>query len=152
MKIERQEMELERQKHLLEKKELLEDERNRIAAEMHDDLGSGLTTIKFLSDSVKAEDAADPIVHEIQNQARGLLENMSEIIWAMNSRYDSMDDLVSYLRRYAVDFLEKHQKQLVFQSDIGAVPLELTGEKRRNIFLVIKELLHMHKLCQILSK
>ena len=68
---------------------------------------------------------------------------MSEIIWAMNSRFDTAENLVGYLRRYASEYLEEHQIPLKFIA--GAEHLDkitMGGEKRRNVFLVFKEMLH----------
>ena len=67
---------------------------------------------------------------------------MSEIIWAMNSRYDTASDLTGYIRRYASEYLEEHNKTLKFSSAGITHELAMSGEKRRNLFLVTKEILH----------
>src|SRR5690606_7457977 len=98
---------LREQTLLLEKIEAVEQERARIAAEMHDDLGAGLTTIRFLSDKAvrQAADAAEARdIRRIAEHSRHLVRNMSEIIWAMNARYDSTENLTGYLRRYATEY------------------------------------------------
>ncbi len=123
----------------------LSSERTRIAGEMHDDLGGGLTTIKFLSQNLhrKIEDDEQKIqLQKIVTHSKNLVNNMSEIIWAMNAGFDTVDNLVAYSRRYAYEYLEDYAIDLSFRSggDIGDV--EISGEKRRNIFLVIKEALH----------
>lgn len=68
---------------------------------------------------------------------------MSEIIWAMNSRFDNTDNLVSYLRRYASEYLDQYKIKVNFdiQSE-QAEAITIGGEKRRNVFLVLKEILH----------
>ncbi len=139
-------------KHRLEniaQQHVLENERNRIASEMHDDLGSGLTTIRLLSehaqmDMQNAEKRTQ--IHKITKEASDLIEKMSTLIWAMNTRNDSVDNIVQYLRRYAFEYLqETHDLDMHFllpdlpPSVSAAI---LTGEVRREVFLTFKEALH----------
>lgn len=145
-KLEKKNQVVREQALIIEKQKAVEYERNRIASEMHDDLGSGLTTIRYLSDKALKQardtDEANQI-RRISEHSKRLVRNMSEIIWAMNSRFDTADNLVGYLRRYASEYLEEHQLPLKFVS--GATQLDqvsMGGEKRRNVFLVFKEMLH----------
>lgn len=145
-KLEKRNQVVREQALIIEKQKAIEYERNRIASEMHDDLGSGLTTIRYLSDKALKQardtDEANQI-KRISEHSKRLVRNMSEIIWAMNSRFDTADNLVGYLRRYASEYLEEHQLPLKFVS--GADQLDqvsMGGEKRRNLFLVFKEMLH----------
>lgn len=137
---------LREQSLLIEKQQAVEDERTRIASEMHDDLGSGLTTIRYLSDKaltqVKDPGEAEQI-QRIAEHSNALVRNMSEIIWAMNSRFDNAESLVGYLRRYAAEYLDEHHKAYTFRlegKELDQIPF--SGERRRNVFLVFKEMLH----------
>ncbi len=135
---------LREQALIIEKQNALENERNRISAEMHDDLGSGLTRIRYLSDKalVHASDAEKEEITKISAYANDLVRNMGEIIWAMNSRFDNAESLAAYIRRYASEYLETYQIPFVFKDHTTHPTLPLSGEKRRVLFLVIKELLH----------
>jgi len=145
-KLDKQNQLLREQSLIIEKQQAVEHERTRIASEMHDDLGSGLTTIRYLSDKAlkqaKNQTEIEQIKH-ISEQSNTLVRNMSEIIWAMNSRFDNTENLVGYLRRYASEFLENHQVPLHFAYPDDDTPVvNIGGEKRRNVFLVFKELLN----------
>jgi len=137
---------LREQALLIEKHQAIEAERTRIAAEMHDDLGSGLTTIRYLSEKaiVNAKSPGEIAqITRIAEHSNRLVRNMSEIIWAMNARFDNAESLVSYLRRFASELLEEHHIRLQFQitgNTLDDIPV--SAEKRRNIFLVVKEALH----------
>jgi signal transduction histidine kinase len=123
----------------------IEKERNRIAAEMHDDLGSGLTTIKYLSEKAISKSADNHEIEEIKkisNYSNELVHNMAEIIWAMNSRFDNTQSLSSYIRRYASEYMEENNIELYFSCNFNEDLTMISGEKRRNIFLIIKEILH----------
>lgn len=145
-KLERNNLLVREQALIIEKQRAIEHERNRIAAEMHDDLGSGLTTIRYLSDRAlkQAKDAEESKqIKRIADHSNKLVRNMSEIIWAMNSRFDTADNLVGYLRRYASEYLEEHQIPLKFIAEAEHLDkIAMGGEKRRNVFLVFKEMLH----------
>lgn len=144
-KIKKQKRLLEIKTLQLEKQEAVQHERNRIASEMHDDLGSGLTTIKFLSDKAlkNAEDLREAEnIKKISSESNALVRNMSEIIWAMNSRFDTLENLVIYIRRYTYEYLEQHGIDFKLEIPDSFPDIQLSGEKRRNIFLVVKEALH----------
>ena len=136
---------LKQQQLIIYKQKALQEERTRIASEMHDDLGGGLTTIKFLSQKVlrKAEDDKTKIqVQKIADHSQTLVNNMSEIIWAMNAGFDSLDSFIAYSRRYASEYLMDHEIKLDFKTVGKTDGFQFSGEKRRNLFLVIKEALH----------
>ncbi len=141
----RQEAQLREQHLLLQKQQALEDERNRIAAEMHDDLGGGLTTIKFVSQRArrKMEHPRDQaLLDKIINQSNTLVTNMSEIIWAMNSKFDNLLSTVAYLRRYSKEYLDDFDITLDFDHHDHGDHLSLTSTARRNILLIVKEALN----------
>ena len=120
-------------------------ERTRIAGEMHDDLGGGLTTIKFLSQKLQRkmpDEAHKTQLNKIVKHSQSLVSNMSEIIWAMNAGFDTLRNLIAYSRRFAFEYLEPYNIELSFNVEGDISDIELTGEKRRNLFLIIKEALH----------
>lgn len=143
-KLEKQNTLLREQALIIESQQAIEKERNRIASEMHDDLGSGLTRIKYLSDKALQLSGQNEKneVQKIANYSDDLVKNMSEIIWAMNSRFDNVDNLIGYVRRYASEYLELNEMDLIFTTNEAETNANISGEKRRNVFLVIKEILH----------
>lgn len=136
---------LREQNLIIENQKSIEYERNRIAAEMHDELGSGLTIIQYLSDDIISKSSDTSInddINKIAKYSNQLVDNMSEIIWAMNSRFDNLDGLIGYLRRYIVEYLEDNKMEFSFYTDGIDLNIAVTCEKRRNLYLVVKEILH----------
>jgi two-component system, NarL family, sensor kinase len=129
---------------LKEKMQAREEERDRIGREMHDDIGSALTTILYLSDDLKekSKEGENKIADKIASTATGVVDKMNEIIWSMNRQYDTLDDLIVYTRQHAVEFLQNHCLKYQFNVPEYIPDLQITGEQRRNIYLVIKESLH----------
>jgi len=136
---------LQKQLHALEKKQAIERERRRIASDMHDDLGAGLTSIRFLSQKVKensTNDNSKAEIGKIANISGELFENMNEIIWAMNEKNDSLEDLLLYTRTYVQEYCEENNLECISDFPETVPQVFVSGEVRRNIFLTIKESLH----------
>ncbi len=145
-KLERKNQQLREQNLIIDKQQAVEQERTRIASEMHDDIGSGLTTIRYLSDRALRQAKDEEEISQIKtiaDKSNDLVRNMSEIIWAMNSRFDNTENLIAYLRRYASEYLDQYQINVEFITPGEEAGVKnIGGEKRRNVFLVFKELLH----------
>jgi signal transduction histidine kinase len=117
-----------------------QDERNRISADMHDELGSGVTAIRLMSEIVKTKmkQTALPEIDKISNSANDLLNKMNTIIWTMKSSNDTLESLIAYIRAHAIEFFDGTPIDCsVHVEDVPDV--EMSGEKRRNIFLSVKE-------------
>jgi signal transduction histidine kinase len=129
----------------LDKQKSLEQERHRIAAELHDDLGSNITAIKMLSDLAQLKNK-DPQnsneLDKISKNASQMISNMSDIIWAMNTNNDSISGLMQYIKLYATEYLNEHEIDLEFTWNPSQESLHMLGDKRRHILLIVKEILH----------
>ena len=137
---------LEMQRIELEKKQAIEKERTRIATDMHDDLGAGLSRIKFLSETIGIKKQQQlPIEEEItsiREYSHEMIDKMGEIVWALNEKNDSLSDLLAYTRSYAVGYLLQAGIRCTVETPENFPILFVSGEFRRNIFLTIKETLH----------
>jgi signal transduction histidine kinase len=123
-----------------------QEERNRISADMHDDLGAGMTSIRLYSELAKSKmtDKPDmPIteIEKISSSADELINNMNSIIWSMSSQNDSMGNMVAYIRSYAIEYLENTGIKANVTIPDNLPELVVSGTIRRNVFLVIKEAL-----------
>lgn len=120
-----------------------QDERNRISADMHDELGSGVTAIRLMSEIVKSKmkQTSLPEIDKISNSANDLLGKMNTIIWTMKSSNDTLESLIAYIRAHAIEYFDSTPIDCTVK--VEDVPdVEMTGEKRRNIFLGVKEALN----------
>jgi signal transduction histidine kinase len=137
---------LEKQIMLLEKKQAVEKERTRIATDMHDDLGSGLSRIKFLSQSIQLKTnehkSIKDDVSKIAQYSDEMVDKMGEIVWTLNEKNDSLADLLVFTRAYAVEYLSSNNIACDFKMPVAVPEIFISGETRRNIFLSVKEALH----------
>ena len=135
-----------KQKLEFEKQQAIERERTRIATDMHDDLGAGLSRIKFLSQALSnkttEDDSLKTGLEKIIGFSDEMTEKMGEIVWALNEKNDTLADLVAYTRSYAMEYLANHNISCDMNTPNNLPGSFIPGEVRRNIFLTVKECLH----------
>jgi signal transduction histidine kinase len=121
-----------------------QEERNRISADMHDDLGAGMTTISLYSELAKTKLANNPIpeIEKISSAANELLTKMNAIIWSMSSSNDSLGNMIAYVRSYALEYFEDTGIKCKIDIPENLPKIEVIGTIRRNVFLVVKEALN----------
>ena len=134
---------LQRQLERMRHQEALEKERARIAQDIHDQLGASLTQVALLGELVEGdkENPREVEAHaqQISLTARETTRILDEIVWAVNPSNDTLDGLMTYLCKYAQDYLAI--AGLRYRLDI---PDQLPGvvvppEFRHNVFLAFKE-------------
>jgi signal transduction histidine kinase/ligand-binding sensor domain-containing protein len=137
----RHRLELER----VERNHEMERERTRIARDMHDEIGSKLARISFLSEVLKGQKQVvgkgDGAIDSLAKTARDLLQSLDRMLWAVNPRNDSLEKLSGYLNAYAAEYFQNTpiQCRLEFPKNLPAIPL--SAETRHNIFLAFEEAL-----------
>jgi signal transduction histidine kinase len=134
---------LEQENEFISVKSSLEgqlNERVRISKEIHDDLGSSLTSISLLTEvlKIKVDGTKIPEVGKISATSARMVDSMNEIVWALNVHNDTLDSLIAFIRKYARDFLQDTPIKLVFEEDVNQ-DFALQGNVRRSIYLVVKE-------------
>ena len=113
---------------------------------MHDDLGAGLSRIKFLSETIgikkQQQQPIEEEITKIRQYSHEMIDKMGEIVWALNEKNDSLSDLLSYTRSYAVEYLSQNGILSTVSLPEYLSSAFVSGEFRRNIFLAVKEILH----------
>jgi ligand-binding sensor domain-containing protein/signal transduction histidine kinase len=117
--------------------------RARIATDLHDDIGASLSQIAILAEVARAgrpaDSSPDGPLARIAETSRGLVDSMSDIVWAINPDVDSLSDLVHRMRRFAEDTLGAADVELTFREPELRQDPRLGPEIRREIFLMLKE-------------
>lgn len=120
--------------------------RNRIASDLHDDIGSALTHISILSELSKAgvpptaETAA--FLNRISEEVASSGQALDDIVWSINSNNDTMDQMVARMRRYAAEILENRIEKYMIDFDDRFAHRRLSMEQRRDFFLLFKEVIN----------
>jgi len=130
----------------LEHQHALEVERTRIARDLHDDLGVGLTEIGLLGDLVGANNELPQTgrerLQEITGRARSLAASLDEIVWAINPSNDTSQSLMEYFFEYAQKLLSRADIRCRLEV-IEPMPAgNLKAEDRHEVFHAFKEALN----------
>jgi len=136
---------LEKQRILFEGEQAVEKERSRISAELHDDIGGGLTAIRLMSEMLKersTEESSRIFISKISASSNELVQKMNEIVWAMNINNDNLQSLISYTREFAVSYLDDLNIQCRVELPENIPDIPISGSNRRDIFLLVKEALN----------
>lgn len=130
-----------------------EDERNRISADMHDELGGGMTAIRLLSELAKqrTNPEALPEIEKISVSANDLLGKMNAIIWSMKVSHDWLDSLVDYIKSFTHEFFDNNDIRYTIEAPEQMPAVKMPGIRRRNIFLSYKEIAMMLRATRAVS-
>jgi signal transduction histidine kinase len=110
---------------------------------MHDEIGSKLTKISFLSERLKMESGqtgpAGDKVDSIATTSRDLLKALDEMVWVVNPRNDTLEQLASYLSQYAREYFQDTPIECDIRVQGELPPLNVSAEFRHNVFLAFEE-------------
>jgi len=134
---------LQRQLAALRQKEALEKERARIARDIHDQVGASLTQLSLLGELVESDkyhpEEVEGHARQIEQTALETTRALDEIVWTVNPSNDTLDGLVTYVCKYAQDYLAvaglKYRLEVPPQLPASAI----SPEVRHNVFLASKE-------------
>lgn len=121
-----------------------EQERSRIAAELHDGLGGGLSTIRLMAEMTRSPQFGmdGKYLERISAKSRELVQNINEIVWYLNNNNDELCGVIAYVRQFSGSYLDEAGIALSCKEP-GFVPnIRITGESRRQVLLLLKEALH----------
>ncbi len=118
--------------------------RNRVARDLHDDMGSTLSTINILSSMAKSRIQADPVktteyLGKISDNSQRMMEAMDDIVWSIKPSNDTLQKITARMREFATNVLEAKEIELDFRVDEAVYDVKLEMEARRDFFLVFKE-------------
>jgi signal transduction histidine kinase len=125
----------------------LERIRTRIAADLHDDIGSSLSQVAILSEVVRrriGESDPEIVGHltRIGEISRNLVDSMGDIVWAINPAKDKLFYLAQRIRDFADDVFAAGDIQLQFRAPERDHNLAIGADTRRQVFLILKECVH----------
>lgn len=124
----------------------IERTRLRIARDLHDDVGSSLSSIALTAEMLQKELATNGLVNRqlarVYETAQKLSRNLKEIVWAIDPQRDKFDDLLLHMKEAAEELLGQKGIAYTLALPQDQLPRSLKMEFRRNLFLIYKEMLH----------
>jgi signal transduction histidine kinase/ligand-binding sensor domain-containing protein len=119
--------------------------RNKIAQDLHDSVGSTLSSISVYSQVAKIykeknrELELQATLEKISDTSGEMISEMNDIVWAINPRNDSMEKILQRMESFAKPLLQTKDIAFRFSYDRNLLPVNLTMEKRKNFYLIFKE-------------
>ncbi len=117
------------------------DTRNKIARDLHDNIGSTLGSISYFSEMAQMKDgkASKELLQKIESSSRETIESMNDIVWAIQPKNESMEAVLTRMQNFAADQLGAKQIAFDFKIDEAVKQLPMTMEQYKNLFLIFKE-------------
>lgn len=117
--------------------------RSKIARDLHDDIGSTLSSISLMSqlakDGTGSTDKEQELFETISTASREAMELMSVIVWSVNPNNDKLSNILIRMREYASDILEASNIDLKITLEEDVKDLIIPMEKRKDFYLIFKE-------------
>jgi len=137
-----------RNKIIQEKKRLQEMEtmRHNIAGDLHDDIGSTLSSIQIISSMAASHCGENKNLQHSINQIHELSDKVAsgirEIVWSVNPAYDKLNAIIPQLHKLAADVLGANEIAFKFKEDIADLNKEMTPQQRKDLMMIFKEALN----------
>ncbi len=123
----------------------IENLRIQIAADLHDDVGARLTKVAMLTETleraVPETDSRHGLVRNIAQATREVLRAMDEIVWTINPKNDTLEQLASYLFQYAQEYFQGSGVRCRVDLPAELPALTLPTQQRHHLFMAVKEAL-----------
>ena len=117
--------------------------RQRIAADLHDEVGANLNSITFITELLrkqsKKDEKMDLLLDKITNNSMESATLINDTIWALNPNFDSFEKLIERIKSFASGLLSSKDIAFSVENNLTNKNLELSIEQRRNLYLIIKE-------------
>ena len=128
----------------LEHEQALERERARIARDIHDEVGAGLTEVALLSElaQMSGSRSDQKYLDDIFQTARDLTRSLDEIVWSINPANDTLEKLIAYLVEFARDFLGTASLPCRLEVPTVVPVITIASTVRHQICLAVKETLN----------
>jgi signal transduction histidine kinase len=118
----------------------MERMRNTIARDLHDDIGSTLSSINIISQMALQEKNGDAShFQRIAQHSSMMMESMSDIVWSINPNNDSWEQVISKMKEFASEILDPLDIQYTFSGEENLQAFTLDVTMRKNLFLIFKE-------------
>ena len=124
----------------------LEQLRMDIAANLHDDVGARLTKVAMITELVDQEtpatDRAKTQIQAISRTTREVIQAMDEVVWTINPRNDSLENLANYIFQHAQEYFQNTGVRCRLDLPAQLPDRAISTEARHNLFMAVKEALN----------
>lgn len=120
--------------------------RTKIARDLHDEMGSTLTSINIISkvamEEGQEQEKTKQYFQKIKDHSGRMMESMSDMVWAINPVNDSFEKVILRMKEFAAEILEPARINYYFTETGELEKTQLNPEQRKDIYLIFKEALN----------
>jgi signal transduction histidine kinase len=120
----------------------MERMRRKISNDLHDDIGSTLSSINVYSQLAKSEPGNNIYIDTIQNNAVSIINSLDDLVWNINPSNDALGQLITRMRLFALPLLHEKGIECIFKTKLSERNVELAPNVRANIYLLFKEIVN----------
>jgi signal transduction histidine kinase/ligand-binding sensor domain-containing protein len=114
--------------------------RNRVAADLHDDIGSTLSSISIMSELAKVNSLDSlSLLNSIGESAAAIQENMSDLVWVVNPKNDHFNNIVQRMKQFSSEILGAKSIAFHLICDEDVYDERLSMDQRKKVYLFFKE-------------
>jgi two-component system, NarL family, sensor histidine kinase UhpB len=114
--------------------------RNKIASDLHDDVGSTLSSISIFSQMAQQQSKeVIPMLETIGDSSRKMLDAMADIVWTINPENDQFEKIILRMKSFAFELLGAKNIDFEFMADEDVARFNVPMEVRKNLYLIFKE-------------
>jgi signal transduction histidine kinase len=121
----------------------LERMRNNIARDLHDDIGSMLSSINILSkmtiEQAQGEPTITPNLQKIKDRSAAIMQSMGDIVWAINPANDTIGKMLQQMKQFTAEILDPLDIDYAFTAQGSVSTMELDIVQRKDLYLIFKE-------------
>ena len=142
---------LRKERVALEKQLAVQYERQRISSDLHDEIGSTLSSINIYAGLAKKETNKDSFLDAINQNVSDVINKLDELVWSINPKNESTTSIVNRLRSYAEPITQARDISFEIENELPDDDIKLTAEITHDIYLVVKELINnaiKHSQCK----
>lgn len=125
--------------------EIADNERRRISADLHDDLGAGISSIALLSNRIQFQESMDDVrvdASYIIENTKKVSQKLTEVIWELNSEHNNLEDLLLFIQKQGNDLFKETTTHFSMLIPIEIQDIYFSSYERKQIYLSVKECFH----------
>jgi ligand-binding sensor domain-containing protein len=146
--------ELRKQRVALEKELAVQYERQRISADLHDEIGSTLSSLNIYSKLAKTEKDKEPYLESIVNNVNEAVSKLDDLVWRISPQYDILSSVIYRLMSYAEPLANAKEISITVQATEDIKSLKLQAETKHHLLMILKELVNnsvKHSGCSMVT-
>ncbi|MBL0202728.1 MAG: hypothetical protein IPP81_21990 [Chitinophagaceae bacterium] len=133
---------LRKQRADLEKQLAVEYERQRISSDLHDEIGSTLSSINIYAGLAKKDSNNSSHLDSITKNINEVVNKLDDLVWSINPRYDALASIENRLYAYAEPASKAKGISFKIENNLMQAEIKLSAQIKHNIYLVSKELIN----------